>query len=285
MKVRKLFNRNMQIRRVGVEETLWTDVYHRMMRMTWPRFFAFVFFCFITINLFFATLYALSPGALSDGGKSDFWTEFTFSVETFSTIGYGNIYPVSAYGNFLVTIEAGTSLILTALLTGLIFSKFSRPSARIIFSQNIIWTMQNGEPVISVRLGNIRANQVFDGRARMTLLRDETTAEGERIRRMVDLKLVRNTTPLFALSWTLFHPINAESPLAGLTFETIPQSGWEIIVTFVGLDQDMAQTIAAHSTYRAEHILKARKFVDMIHTENGVRHVDFSKLHDVEGFT
>lgn len=282
MKMKRLRNRNMQIRRVGVEETLWTDLYHRMMRLTWPRFFLLVFFCFITINLFFATLFAISPGSLSDGGKSDFWTYFAFSVETFSTIGYGNIYPVSAYGNLIVTIEAGASLILTALLTGLIFSKFSRPSARIVFSQNILWTSQNGQPVLSVRLGNIRANQVFDGRARMTLLRDETTAEGERIRRMVDMKLMRNATPLFALSWTLFHPIDDSSPLFGMTHEQVVNAGWDIIVTFVGLDQDMAQTIAAHSIFHGEHVVRARKFVDMIRTEDGVRNVDFSKLHEIE---
>jgi len=224
----------------------------------------------------------MAPQSLSDGGKLDYWTNFAFSVQTFSTIGYGNIYPITAYGNFLVTIEAAVSLISTALLTGLIFSKFSLPSARIVFSSNMLWTTQNGEPVLSVRLGNVRANQVFDGRAKMTLLRDETSAEGERLRRLVDMKLTRNQTPLFALSWTLFHPIDSTSPIYGVTPEDIQKSGWEVIVTFVGLDQDMGQTIAAHSTYRGEHIIRARKFADMIDFVDNTRVIDFSKLHQIE---
>lgn len=282
MKKRLLRNRHMQIRRIGVEETLVTDIYHRAMRISWPRFFLIVFLAFILINLLFATLFWRAPGSLSDGGLSDFFTTFVFSVETFSTIGYGNIYPVSTYGNLIVTIEAATSLISTALLTGLIFAKFSRPSARIIFSSNILWTTQNREPVLAVRLGNIRANTVFDGRAQMTLLRDETSTEGEKLRRLVDLKLVRTETPLFSLSWTLFHPISDDSPLKGMTPEKMKELGWEIIVTFVGLDQDMAQTIAAHSTYNGDHIVRARKFVDMIQFNKGVRTIDFSKLHLIE---
>jgi inward rectifier potassium channel len=277
-----LRNRHFRIRRVGVEETFFTDLYHRAMRLTWSRFFSIVFLSFIFVNLFFAILFWIAPGSLSDGGLSTFWTTFTFSVETFSTIGYGNIYPTSDYGNLVVILEAATSLISTALLTGLIFSKFSRPSARIIFSSNILMTTQNGNPVLSVRLGNVRANTVFDGRARMTLLRDETSAEGEKLRRLVDMKLVRDETPLFSLSWTLFHIIDDKSPIKGVTLEEVKEKGWEIIVTFVGLDQDMAQTIAAHSTYNGDHVKRARKFVDMIDFNHGVRVIDFSKLHLIE---
>ncbi len=180
--------------------------------------------------------------------------------------------------------EAAAGMFSTALLTGLVFAKFARPAARVVFSEKILWTMHNGKPVLSFRLGNIRANQVFEGRAKMTLLRDETTKEGEKIRRLLDLKLLRDETPLFSLSWTVFHFIDEESPFHGVTPEEMKRLGWEIYVTFIGLDQDMAQYIVAHSTYTADHIVRARKFVDMIHLDGagGVRVIDYSKLHEIE---
>ena len=132
-------------------------------------------------------------------------------------------------------------------------------------------------------MGNVRANRVFEGKARFSLLRDEISLEGERMRRVYDLKLLRDETPIFTMSWTLYHLVDATSPLFGVTLEEMEQKGWEFIVTFTGLDQDISQPITASSLYSAKHVIRARKFADMIHVqEDGVRVIDFSKLNDVD---
>lgn len=268
---------------MGVEETFWEDIYHRVLRITWFRFFFVLSAVYLSLNLTFALLYFMLPDGIANIGPTDFLSNFFFSVQTMSTIGYGYFYPKTVAANLVVTVESFIGVFFTAVITGLVFSKFAKPSARIVFSENIIWTKQNGQDMIALRLGNVRTNRVFDGRAQLTLLRDETTSEGERIRRLVDLKLVRAESPLVALSWTLYHAVDEKSPLYGKTPEEMFKMGWEIFITFLGIDQEMSQTIVAHSTYPANRIIRAKKFVDMIHADQGVRVIDFSKIHLVEG--
>jgi inward rectifier potassium channel len=275
-------NREMSIQRLGVEETLWEDIYHRLLRWSWGRFFALILLVYLSIDLIFALLYFAVPGCVANIPNGDFLSNFAFSVQTMSTLGYGYFYPQTPYSHLIVTVESAIGLFSTALLTGLVFAKFARPSARVVFSDKIVWGKMNGGEVLSVRLGNVRTNQVFEGTAKMTLLRDETSAEGERLRRLINLKLVRHETPLFALSWTLFHQIDSSSPFYGMTPEKLHQENWEVIVTFSGLDQDVGQTIVAHSMYNTKMIVPAKKFADMITTGDGVRTIDFSKLHDIE---
>jgi inward rectifier potassium channel len=276
----RLRNRELLVRRIGVEESLLGDLYHRLLRLTWLRFFLLILLIFISVNIFFGSLYYAFLGSVAN--VNDFLSSFFFSVETFATIGYGYFYPQTTVAHILVTAEVAFGMFSTAVLTGIVFAKFARPQARVVFSDNILFTSQNGKPVLSLRLGNIRTNRVFEGRAQLTLLRDEVSTEGEKLRRLINLKLQRNETPLFVLSWTLFHLIDQDSPLFGVTPGEMANLGWEIYATFTGLDQDMAQNIVAHSTYQAEKIIRARKFVDMIRFDNGTRIIDFSKLHDVE---
>lgn len=280
---KKSLNREIRVRRLGVEETALQDIYHRLLRLTWPRFFAIVLLFYLSLDLIFAILYYLAPGSVANIPSGDFWSNFAFSVQTLGTIGYGHLYPQTPYAHFLVTIESATGLFATALLTGLVFAKFARPSARVVFSDKILLTKSNGADALTLRLGNIRTNQVYEGRAQMTLLRDETTAEGERLRRLVDLKLVRNQTPLFTLSWTLFHMIDESSPFYGMSIEQIHGTNWEVVVTFNGLDQDMGQMIVSHTMYNSKRIVPARKFADMIHLDKDTRIIDFSKLNEIEG--
>jgi inward rectifier potassium channel len=245
----KLKNRHLIVRRLGVEESPFEDLYHRLLRLSWPRFLGITF-------------------------------AFAFGAQALTV--YGNFFPHTSLGNLVLTLEAAFEMFAAALLTGLVFAKFARPTARVVFSDNILWTTSNGRPVVSLRLGNIRANRIFEGRAKLTLLRDETTEEGEKIRKLVDLKLAREATPLFSLSWTIYHFIDQESPLQGMTPEEMKRLGWEIFVTFIGFDQDISQDIVAHSTYSAEHIQRARKFADMIEVSDGIRVIDFSKLNQTE---
>jgi inward rectifier potassium channel len=281
---RRLRNHPLRVQRVGVDESVLEDIYHRMLQLSWTRFCGLILLTYLLLNLIFALLIFAAPGSVANIGPHDFFSCFAFSVQTFSTIGYGFFNPLTPYAHLIVTIEAAFSLLTTALLTGMVFAKFSRPNSRVVFTENILWTTFNGKTALEVRLGNIRANRVFEGRAKMTLLRDEVTAEGERLRRLVDLKLLRSETSLFALSWTLYHLIDEASPLYGMTPEEMTKLDWEINVIFVGLDQDLSQHIASYTQYHSRQIVRARKFSDMIfyNSNTGVRTIDFSKLHEVE---
>ena len=274
---------DLRIRRVGFREPIWNDMYHRLMRITWPRFFGVLLLCYIVINCLFSTFYFLVSDGIAHIEHGDFFSCFMFSVQTLSTVGFGYLYPTSTAANVLVTLEAATGLFFSAAVTGLVFAKFARPSSRVVFSENMLYTHQNGKPYLTLRMGNFRANQVYEGRARMTLLRDQVSEEGEKIRRLTDLSLVRNETPVFALSWTLMHPIAPHSPFFEVSEQQKIDENWEVVITFSGLDQDTAQTIAATTTYRLKQIVRGRKFVDMIELQkNGIRTIDFSKIHLIE---
>lgn len=271
-----------QARQINVEQSLWHDVYHRLSRMTWPRFLTLTTAFYLGANLIFAVIYWLLPGSVANAKENDFLAFLSFSVQTMSTVGYGYHYPQTAAANLVMIVESVVGLFFTAGLTGMVFAKFSAPMARVVFSDKILMAAQNGQPTLSLRLGNCRTNRVYEGRARMTLLRDEITVEGERIRRMVDLKLMRSETPLFYLSWTLYHPVDAESPFHGLSPERIREMGWTIHVYFMGLDEDLGRTIVAHHGYSGADIVRARKFADMISDDNGVRLIDYAKLNVIE---
>jgi inward rectifier potassium channel len=275
-------NRTLRVRRKGVDESPFEDLYHRLLRMSWARFFLLMLAAYILITGTFAVLYSLFPGAIANADNQGFMTYLAFSVQTMSTVGYGYLYPVTSVAHALVIFETGAGLFFTAVLTGLVFSKFSTPIVRIVFSNNIIWTTQNGKPVLSLRVGNFRANRVFNGQASMVLLRDEVSTEGEKLRRQIDLKLQRSATMLFSMSWTLFHHIDEQSPFWGMTPEQVADLKWDVYVSFVGFDEDLDKTIVAHTTYPGNMILRARKFVDMIESVDGVREVDFSKLSLIE---
>lgn len=270
-------------RQINTEVSLWRDVYHRLSRMTWPRFLLLMAALYLGANFIFALIFWALPGAIANVQGDDFLAYFSFSVQTISTVGYGYYYPQTPAAHVVMIIEQVVGLFFTASLTGVVFAKFSAPLARVVFSDKILLTTQNAQPILTLRLGNCRTNRVYEGRARMTLLRDEVTTEGERIRRMVDMKLMRSETPLFYLSWTLFHPVDQDSPLKGITPERFRELGWTIHVYFMGLDEDLGRTIVAHHAYSGAAMVQARKFVDMISVaEDGVRVIDYGKLNEIE---
>jgi inward rectifier potassium channel len=280
---KRLRNRAMQIRRIGIEESLWEDAFHRLLRISWKRFFAITTGFYFLLNLIFAALFALRPGDIANIQAGDFLSYYAFSIQTMATVGYGFFNPQTPYAHVLVTIECIVGMFFTALLTGLLFAKFSRAPARIVFSENVLYTTFNGKPALELRLGNIRANRVFEGRATLTALKDEVSTEGEKLRRLYDLKLMRANTPVFTLSWTLYHVIDEESPVYGISLEEMIKNRWELIASFVGIDQDISQSVVANTIYRADHIVRARKFVDMIQIEDdGRRVIDYSKIHEID---
>jgi inward rectifier potassium channel len=260
----------------------WRDVYHRMLTLSWPRFFLGMATWYIGLNVVFALLYMADPDAIAEARPGSFADAFFFSVQTVATIGYGVMHPQSLYGNLVMTLETSFGLIGFAVLTGLIFARFSRPTSRILFSQVAVVTRHDGIPTLMFRCANQRLNQILEAAVGVTILRDEVSAEGRQIRRFHDLKLLRQRTPVFALTWTVMHPIDADSPLHGMTQRQMIDQEVEIVVVLTGVDETFAQPIQARHSFLSSEILWNHTFADILtKLEDGRAAIDYGRFHDV----
>ena len=263
------------------------DFYHTILSMKWGPFMGFAISVYMGLNFIFAfALYSCGPEGLRglSGAESPgrFWETFFFSVHTLATIGYGSISPASTLAHILVTGEAFVGLMSVALLTGLLFARFSKPTARIIFSDVALVSLRQGVPTFMFRLANERLNQVAHAEIDVTLMVNEVTQEGERLRVAKDLKLVRNRSSFFALSWTILHVIDDESPLRGLKTEDLEKMQAEIFVTFTGIDDVLTQTVHARSSYTAENLIWGKRFRDiMLRDDLGNLQIDLDSIHEV----
>jgi inward rectifier potassium channel len=202
-------------------------------------------------------------------------------VQTLGTLGYGVMAPRTLYTNLLVTVESFSGILTIALFTGIIFARFSRPFARVVFSKVAVVAPFDGVPTLMFRAANQRGEAIMDASIVVTLARQHTTLEGVTMRRFQELKLMRSNNSLFALSWTVMHPIDRESPLYGLTPEDMDAQDMEIIVMLNGLDEILADRIYARHAYWADEIVWNRRFVDVISvTPAGHRMVDLTQFHD-----
>lgn len=264
-----------------------TDLYYQLMTASWPKFFLILCGCYFSINLIFAAAYFFcGPAALTGVHRSPFSAHFLdcffFSVQTLATIGYGRISPVSAGANFLVALEALAGMLSIGLMSGLLFTRFSRSTARVAFSRTALIHRENGIQVFSFRMANERLNQISEARLHVTLVKSEVSEEGEEYRKLYDVKLERSHSPLFLLSWTATHIINEDSPFFGVTEEDLRAGEAEIMVSLTGIDNAFAQPIQARISYTADDILWGGRFADMIDLqEDGNMYVDLKKIHDV----
>lgn len=200
-----------------------------------------------------------------------------------ATIGYGSMYPRTDYANIIVAIQALFGLWGVAMVTGLAFARFSKPTARVIFSRVAVIAPFNGVPTLMYRTANQRFNQILEAQQRATLIRDEVTLEGEVMRRFYDLELLRSQSPIFALTWTVMHAIDENSPLYKLTAKDLVEQQAEIVITLTGLDETVSQTIHARHSFVASEILWDLRFVDIIsRTPAGKRVVDYTRFHEVK---
>ncbi len=275
-------------RRAGVD-----DLYHQLLTASWPRFLSLSALTYLAINGVFALLFWLdrsgvaggalkSPAGLGDhlGALAD---AFFFSVQTFGTIGYGGMAPADLYTNLLVTVESFVGLGAVAVLTGIIFARVSRPTARVMFSQFATLSPFDGQPTLIFRCANERANQILDAEVTVSLARQVVTQEGMRVRRLLDLKVVRSRSPLFALSWMILHVVDETSPLFGATPESLAEDKVEILVIVAGVDETFAQRIHARHAYRPEDIVWNRQLADILTVgADGHRVIDYTRFHSLE---
>ena len=270
------------IKKVGTRSKWTQDFYHTVLASDWSNFFIFYFVSFLLFNLIFAVIYWQLPGTVN-GTDGSLWQSFCFSVQTFSTIGYGVFSPGTGLGHTVVIAETILSVFVTALLTGLIFSKFSRPSARILFSKNILIHNFDGKKTLTFRMGNLRANQIVEAQVRMVILKSVKTAEGQTLRKQIDLNLVRNSSLFFVLSWSVMHIIDETSPLWGLTAQDFMDQNIDVGVSVIGYDATFMQTIHANAMYEPQDVLFDQYFEDLFDLQNNkVVQINYKKFHDLK---
>ncbi len=269
--------------RKGTPSDLRHDLYFYFMDGGWIRLFSAMGILYLLMNVLFACLYLLVPGSVNGADANSFSDAFFFSVQTMSTIGYGQLTPGNLHANLIVTLEAAVGLLGVALATGLIFAKVSRPTSKVLFSRSMVIMKRDGEDLLVFQCGNARGNQIVDATVEMTLVKDEVSKEGDRLKKLHDLTLARKRSPLFTLSWMVMHPIDEDSPLYGLDRENLMDCMEGIVVTLSGHDDTYAQDIYARHYYAAEDIHAGYRFVDNVsRLQDGRLMIDYGRFHDIE---
>lgn len=286
----RLLNRDgtFNVARQGLRFWESMTVYHAALSTTWTRFLAFLAAGYLVINALFAGAYVLcgprelggEPAATLGGA---FWKAFFFSVHTFATIGYGSIVPEGVAANVLVAIEALVGLLCFALATGLLFSRFSRPTGRILFSRNAVVAPYRGMSALMFRIVNARRSQLIELEVKVLFSRIQG-GPGSEVRKYDQLALERTRVVFFPLSWTIVHPITDQSPLAGLTTEDLIECEAELLILLSGVDETFSQTVHARTSYKPDELVFGARFANMYNplSPEGIVSIDVSKLHDIE---
>jgi inward rectifier potassium channel len=266
---------------LGAQHLYFRDAYHAFLRITWRAALALIVAFYLGLNALFALAYMYSDGIVN-ATHGSFSEAYYFSIQTMGTIGYGAMYPKGPIANALVILESVSGLLITAVVTGLVFAKFSHPTARIVFCQTAVISPMEGVPTLMFRVGNERSNQIIDTHIRVVLLRTELTKEGTTFYRMHDLQLTRDRSPALTRSVTVMHPITEKSPLYGQTPESIRTSEVEIQISVMGLDDTSYQPVHAQNAYNDTTIAWGARLADILSEEpNGDVILDLRKFHEI----
>ena len=271
-----------EIRVIGARSTPLRDFYHLLLGHSWRFTFAVIAGVFLAVNALFALGY-VAVGGIANARPGSFADAFFFSVQTFGTIGYGDLHPVGTGANLLMVAESIVGLSLIALATGLVFAKFSRPTARMVFSHEAVISPMNGVPTLGFRIGNERGNRIVDAQIRVNLVRTEKTREGATFYRMLDLKLSRDRALSLSRSWSVLHPIEGDSPLVGATPESLAAQEVELLVMVVGYDDITMSAVHAGHRYSDAQIAWGARHVNVLtETPEGDLILDVRRFHEIE---
>lgn len=267
---------------VGAARQPWLrDVYHLFLRISWPAALGLIVAAYLAVNLVFATLY-LAVGGVAGAARGSLFDAFSFSVQTLGTIGYGAMYPKTRAAQTLVIVESVAGLLVTALATGLVFAKFSQPTARIAFARHVTLGLMDGVPTLMFRVGNERRNNVAEAQVRVVLMRTVKTREGVTFYRMVDVPLLRDRSPSMNRSWTVMHLLDERSPLYGATPESLARDEVEFLVTLIGVDETSYQPVHARRTYEHRAIAWGARHADVLsENANGDLVLDLGRFHEI----
>ncbi len=265
----------------GLSLNFWADLSHRCMTASWPAFVLGAALVFLAFNAVFAVCYWLGNQPISNVPGGAYIDYFYFSIETLSTAGYGDMHPQSHYGHFIATIELFTGIFSMSLMTGLIFARFSRPSARLLFASNPVVSSHEGLPTLMIRLANERHDVIANATARLWMFKNVVTAEGHPFRRFYELTLLRNESPALALSWTLYHVLDENSPLYGMGPEDLKAADVSLVVVVSGYDVVAAQTVHARKSYEHFTLRFGHRYVDVLAVaEDGRVWIDYARFHE-----
>ncbi len=268
--------------KVNSHHRIGTDLYHWLLTLSWPRFLLLITLFYLTVNTLFACLYLIAGDGIANAEPGSFKDVFFFSIQTLSTVGYGALYPKTLYAQIIMAFEVWTGLLSITILTGLMFVRFARPTARVLFSRVAVICPFDGIPTLMFRAANQRDNRILEAQVRVSFVHNEVTREGHELRRFYDIHLLRSQTPIFGLSWLVMHPIDQNSPLFEATLESLRDEEAEIWVTLTGLDETFSQTIHTRYAYQVADILWNMRFVDIFSRASGGRfYIDNSRFHDV----
>ncbi len=286
----RLLNRDgsFNIRRKGLPFQRWFSAYHYLILIPWWKFNLFLFIGYVAINAVFGLIYlALGvdgfAGMESHSLTQRYLDSFFFSTQTFTTVGYGRISPMGVGANATAALESLAGLLSFAFATGLLYGRFSRPVARIMFSEHALVAPYQDHTALMFRVANERTNQLIDIEAVFTMVRLEDDGTGKRVRRFYELELERQKLSFFHLSWTVVHPITQSSPLWGVTKEQLDHSDAEFLIIMKAFDDTFSQNVHTRMSYKHKEVLYGRKFKGILRTsEDGMTEINLGQLHDHE---
>ena len=266
---------------VGHQRSPLRDAYHVFLRLRWSASLGLIALAFVITNVAFASAYYV-VGGVEGVRASSFWDVLVFSVETLGTIGYGVMVPKSTAAEAVMIVESITSIMFAAVATGLVFAKFSRPTARVAFTSNAVITSHDGKPTLIFRVGNLRSNVIVQAQLRVTASLVHRTAEGEGFYRMHDVKLVRDRMSGMRRGWTVMHVIDETSPFHGLDAEGLAKRECEVEVSLIGFDDVTMQTVHSLHLYTDQQIKFGHRFVDTMRPlPNGDLVVDLRQFDSI----
>ncbi len=265
----------------GVRLNFWADISHRCMTASWPAFIAGAALVFVAFNAVFAVFYWIGNQPISNVPGGAYIDYLYFSIETLSTAGYGDMHPQTHYGHFIATVELFTGIFSMSLMTWLIFARFSRPNARLLFADNPVISSHEGKPTLMIRFANERHDIIGNATARLWLLKNAVSVEGRSLRRFSELSLLQHEHPALALSWTLYHILDEQSPLHGLDADDLAASEVSLVVVVSGYDVVAAQIVHARKSYDYRDIRFGRRYADILEiTDEGRLRIDYGRFHE-----
>lgn len=272
-----------EVRKTGVARFDLSDPYHLAVSLSWPGFIAMAMGLMAVINLAFAALYLLEPGSVTNLAAGDVLGAMFFSIETLATVGYGEMAPATDYGHTVAAAEIVTGMAFTAILTGILFVRFSRPKARILFAENAVVARHNGRQTLMIRIANGRMTQLTNASAKLGVLLVETSLEGQMFRRIHDLKLERPTLQMFPLTWTLMHVIDDTSPLADLGPDRVKAQDARLFLSVSARDRSIGAEVQDLYAYDRDHVVFGHRYADALTVDAAGRTLaDVSRVGEIE---
>jgi inward rectifier potassium channel len=275
------------VNRTGLSFFTSLSPYHSLLTMSWWKFNLNILLYFLGVNALFALGFVLIgngslPGTVSGDIYNFYLDAFFFSVQTFTTVGYGILSPHGIMANSMAALCAFVGLLSFAMATGMLFARFSRPTARIIFAENAVITPFQGASALMFRIANARKNQLIELEVKILYSRLEFS-DGRHVRRYYPLILTRDRVVFFPLHWTVVHRIDENSPLSGVTQARLEEEGAEFLILLTGIDETFSQAVHARSSYRFDEIRWNVKFRDMFFVDRNNRlSADMQRISDTE---